>query len=279
MLWTAQSVYLISLSEKNSYGKNTGFFGSLLTLGISMGIIVLSFLLKFFSFKSSFLFFSIFPVISFLIFFKLKKLKIISIPNRLEVLKKSFTNKTILKLSVIWFSFNFVFGLTMGIIPLKIKFIFGIFYVGIFSSLFYMFPFLFSYWVGKYSDKVGRKKMIILLYIITFLNLIVLYFAKETAFLLILGVLLLALGQIIIRPVLPAFIGDISNNKNLGNISALYLMVGNIGLVFALVLSSVFEENIIYLTFILVLLLSLFIILPLFKLNIKELKDKISKET
>ena len=279
LLWTAQSVYLIRVSEENSYGKNSGFFNSLLVLGIFMGVVLLSFLLKFLSFKSSFLFFSIFPIISFLIFFKLKKLKTIPIPNRLKSLRKSFTNKTILKLSLIWFSFTFAIGLNMGIIPLKINLIFGIFYVGIFSSLFYLSPFLFSYFVGKYSDKVGRKKMIILLYLITISNVIILYFTREIPFLLILSILLLALGQVIYRPVLPAFIGDISNNKNLSNISALFLMVGNMGVVSALILSSILEENLIYLVFMFILLLSLFIILPLFRLDIKLLREKISKET
>lgn len=279
LLWTAQSVYLITVSEEESYGKNSGFFNSLLVLGIFIGIVTFSFLLRFISFKSSFLFFSVFPIISFLIFFKLKKLKITQVSNRLKYLKESFTNKTILKLSLIWFSFNFVIGLTMGIIPLKVNLIFGIFYVGIFLSLFYLFPFIFSYAIGKYSDKVGRKKMIILLYVITILGVITLYFTKEIPFLLILSILLLALGQIIYRPVLPAFIGDISNNKNLVNISALFFMVGNIGLVFALILSSVLEESMIYLAFMIILFLSFFIILPLFRLNIKEIKNKISKET
>jgi len=55
-------------------------------------------------------------------------------------------------------------------------------------------------------------------------------------------------------------------------------MVGDAELLFALILSSIFEENIVYLVFMLILLLSLFMILLLFRLSIRELKDKISSE-
>ncbi|MCK5176971.1 MAG: MFS transporter, partial [Candidatus Aenigmarchaeota archaeon] len=75
LLWTGQNSYLIRASDKKHYGENAGFFNSLQSLGSALGVFILGFLISVFLFDLSFLFFSIIPMLGFLLLFKLKDLK------------------------------------------------------------------------------------------------------------------------------------------------------------------------------------------------------------
>ena len=197
--------------------------------------------------------------------------------NKFKLLKKSFRSKTLLKLVSIWFSFYFIYGATLGFVPIKIKETFGIEYVGLLSSLFFIIPFLSSYFLGRLSDKVGRKKLIIYSYLVSFSGLIFLYFSNISIFLLI-GVILLALREAIIRPIIPAITGDISTEKNLEFINSLTWTSQQIGIVFSLILSRIWYSNIIYSISLIVIFISSIIFLRLFKKGVKGIKLKLSQE-
>ena len=275
-LWTAQNSYLIRASDEKSYGENAGFFSALQSLGSALGIFVLGFLIAKFSYKIPFLTFASFPLIGFLLLFKLKDLKTEKVFNRFQLLKKTVLSKTALRLSSIWFGLNFIFGLVIGIIPISIKEGLGVSFVGILSSLFFILPITLSYFFGKLSDVKGRKQMLIISYILLLIGLASLISQNYT--LLLLGIVLLALNSAIIKPITLALIGDVSTKENLEFLTAFLFMIQNIGVILALLLSSQLSIKMIYPISIAVTIISFLIVLPLLKLDLKEIKEKIAQE-
>ena len=279
LLWTGQNSYLIKVSDEKHYGSNSGFFNSFQSLGSALGVLVLGFLIPVFLFNTSFLIFSIFPILGFLLLFRLKDLKVKQKTNHFKLIKRSITSVTSLKLSSFWFATNFVFGLVISIIPLQIKDILGISYVGVLSSLFFILPIFLSYHFGKLSDIKGRINMIIFSYLLLIISLVFLSFSSNVLFL-ILGIILLALNWTITKPITSALIGDVTTENNLEFLTALFLMIQNIGVVSALFLSQIFKLEVItlYLISIFIVVVSLIILLPLLKLDIEKIKEKISQE-
>lgn len=276
-LWTAQNSYLIRASNEKFLGENSGFFSTFQSLGSAMGVFLLGFLIAKFSYEIPFFIFAIFPLIGFLLFFKLRDLERGRELNRFQLLKKTFLSKTALRLSGIWFGLNFVFGLVIGIIPIQIKNAFGISFVGILSSLFLIMPISLSYFFGKLSDIKGRKQMIVISYFLLLIGLLSLYSEKPVW--LLLGIILLALNSAILKPLTFALVGDVSAKQNLEFLTALFWMVQSIGVVSALLISSQFSIKIIYLISISAAIISFIIVLPLLKFGVKEIREKISKET
>lgn len=279
LLWTGQNSFLIRVSDKKYYGENSGFFSSLQSLGSALGALFLGFLIAKFLFKIPFLLFSFFPLIGLLLLFNLRDVRAEQKLDRFKLLRKSITSITALRLSSIYFSVHFIYGLVIGIIPIEIKNVLGLYYIGVLSSLFYILPILLSYFWGKLSDTKGRKKMIILSYILIIVGLLSLSVSGRAIFL-ILGIILLALTWTIIKPITYALVGDVSTEQNLEFLTALFWMVQGIGTVSALLLSQVFksEPKVIYLVSIFVVAASLLILLPLLKLKIEKIKEKLSQE-
>lgn len=277
LLWTGQGVYLIKASNSKRYGANSGFFNSLLSLGSFVGVFGLGILIADFSFKVSFLLFSIFPIIGLVFLYNLNDRSGKQKTNYLVLIKKSVTSLTALKLSTLWFLLGSVFGLVIGIIPLEINKILGVSYIGILSSLFFIMPIIFSYIFGKISDIKRRNMMLIYSYAASILALFVLYLAHDFL-ILILGILLLAISYSSIRPLTFALVGDISTKENIEFLTALFLSVTNIGATLALLISSFLQTKTIYLMSIGSVVLSLLIFLPLLKLNTQEIRQVLSRE-
>jgi len=278
-LWTGQNSYLIRASDEKSYGTNAGFFSSLQSLGSALGVLISGLIIGKFFFKIPFLIFSTFPLIGLLVISKIRDLKVEAKLNRFKLIKRSILSKTALKLSTFWFTLQFIYGLTIGIIPIEIKNTLGISFIGILSSLFYALPILFSYFFGRLSDILGRGKMILLSYLLVIIGLISLYFSSLAIFL-ILGIILLALNISLMRPVSYALVGDVSTKTNLEFLTALFWMIQNVGIVGALILSQIFvaEVKIIYLISLFVIAISLIILLLLLRLGIEKIREKISQE-
>lgn len=278
-LWTGQNSYLIRASDEKSYGANAGFFSSLQALGAALSVLFLGFLIAPFYFKLPFLFFSIFPLIGFILLFQLNDIRVEEKISRFKLLKKSITSKTALRLSIIWFSLHFSFGLAIGIIPIQIKNILGLSYIGILSSLFFILPITLAYLVGKLSDIKGRKTMIIFSYMLLTTGLFSLYLSENIP-LLIIGIVLLALTWTILRTVTYALVGDVTTKSNIEFLTALFWMIQNIGVVSALLLSQIFKAEIqtLYLISIFIVVISLIILFPLLRLKIEKIKEKISQE-
>lgn len=276
-LWTGANCYLIKVSEKDSYGKNSGFFSSFQSLGSALGVIILGFLVGRFLFKLPFLAFSLFPIIGFFLLLTTKEVASDRQINRFSLIGKSITSVTALKLSSIYFATSFIYGLAIGIIPIQIKNTIGISYVGVLSALFYILPIFFSYFFGKLSDIEGRQKIITFSYILLAIGLVFLFYSNYV-FALVIGIFFLALNSAIIKPILYALVGDVSTKENMEFITALFWMVQNAGVVSALVISSLVKTEGIFIGSILVVIISFMILLPLLKLNLEEIKLKLSQE-
>ncbi len=275
-LWTAQNTYLIRASNEKFLGENSGFFSTFQSLGSGLGVFILGFLIVKFSEQIPFLTFAIFPLIGFLLFFKLRDLGPEQKFSRFRLLKKSILSKTALRFSSLWFGLNFVFGLVIGIMPIQIKESLGVSFIGILSSLFFILPITFSYFFGKFSDFKGRRPMIIISYILLLVGL--LSMSSERAGWLVFGIVLLALNSAILKPVTLALVGDVSTKENMEFLTALFWMVQSIGVVLALLISSQFSINRVYLVSIAAIIISFLIVLPLLKLDLKKIKEKIAQE-
>lgn len=277
LLWTGQNSYLVKASDEKTYGENSGFFNSALTLGSACGILILGFFINTFNFKSSFLIYAVLPLVGFIILTQLKDLPIGQKTSQLNLIKNSIKSITALKLSAFYFAFSFIFGLVLGLVPLEIKNTLSITYVGSLTFIFWIMPILFSYISGKISDIKGRKVMIVLAFIFGILGLTSLYFSQYSV-LLVVAIVLLALSHAIFRPMRFALVGDVSVEINLIPLTALFWMAQNVGILSALVISSEIQTKVMYLISIAVMGASSMVLFPLLKLDLKEIKLKLSQE-
>lgn len=278
LLWTGQNIYLIKISDKKTYGQNSGFFYTLLNLGSTLGILIAGILVQQISFKSAFSLLMFFPFIGFLILFHLRKIpsKVVTY-NQFATFKKAAMSKTALKFALVFFAYTFIFGLVIGIIPIQINQVAGIGYVTALSSLYYLIPIIFSFTLGKYSDIKGRKIIIISSFLASILGLLVLYLS-QTIFSFVLGVSLLAFSFAAMNPAATAVVGDVASEDNLESLTALFWMARNIGVVIALIISGYLEVKLAYLISILVIIVCAIIFGQVLKLELKEIKCRISQE-
>jgi len=279
LLWTAQNSYLIRASSKECYGENYGFFTSFQYIGCFLGVFFLGAALAYMTLNMAFLVFSVFPLAGLILLSRMKNLKTEKKPNRLSLLKKSFTSKTALSLSMVVFVGSFIGGLFMGIVPIEIKKTFGLPFVGILSSIFYIFPIFFSYMFGRVSDFRGRRAMIFLAYGVLIASLVSLLFSSNPLFL-VLGIVLLGLNSAIVFQSTYALIADVSTERNLEFLIALCLTVQNMGVVSSLVLSRILmlEAASIYIFSIFVAVISFLILLPVLRLSTEEIRRRVSQE-
>jgi MFS family permease len=280
LLWTAQGCFLIRASNSNYYGKNAGFFNTLLQAGSFFGIIIFGFLAVNFSFNSVLLLFAFLPLIPVIIFATLKNVE----PNEVNLKEdfsnfwKMLTNLSIVRLSLIWFSFSLVLAAVIGQIPLEIKKYFNLSSLGLIIPIFYLLPLVFSYYFGKKSDIKGWKNLLILSYALIVIGLSL--FALQVNFELnkwffILCFLLVSFGYAIFAPLSFSLRGRIAFEGKLEHFTAITLLFSNAGCVvfflFNLYLPAMFS----YLISFCLIFLSLTIALPVLKLTKNTLKEKI----
>lgn len=132
--------------------------------------------------------------------------------------------KTIVLLLVVFIDL-IGFGLVIPILPLLIDSIGGgIFLVGIIISIFSLFQFLFSPVLGRFSDKYGRKPILILSSFINSISYFLIFFS-QSIWLIFLARILAGIGSANIS-VAQAYIADISKaherTKKLGFIGAAF---------------------------------------------------------
>ena len=279
LLWTGENTFLIRASDQDSYGENSGFFNSVKYIGSALSVLLLGFFISKYLFKNSFLIFAFFPLVAIVILSRLKNLRMEKRVNRFKLVKKAIFSLTALRISTAWFVLALIHGFVIGIIPIEIKNTLGMSYLGPFLALFYVFPICFSYLSGRVSDIVGRPKMLVLSYFFIIISLISLALSGE-AFFLVLGIVLVALTWTIMPSTIHALVGDISTEHNLEFLTGLFWMVQSFGTVIALVISQLFraDPHIIYLISIIIALSSFINLIPLLKLGLDKIKEKLSQE-
>lgn len=280
-LWTSQTAFLIRSSEKSSYGLNSGFFLSVQRMGSALGVIFFSIFLARFLFTKTISIFLIFPLLGFATLLLLKEPNRRGIKKKINILRflgKVKKGKTLLRLSSVYFSSDFVLGLIIGTIPFQIKEILGITWIGVLTSPFYIVPVLLSFPIGWLSDIMGRRKVIFLGYLFTILGFIFLLFAHNFIFLFI-GIILLSLNNPFIAPASISLVGDAGSQENFEIISGFFLSVRSAGTITGLVLGILFPKTIIYIVSIIMMILVSYLSLPLLRIDKKELVRKVLYET
>ncbi len=281
ILWTAQGTFLIRSSDSRHYGKNSGFFNTFFQIGSVLGILIFSFLVVGFSFKNSFLIFGSLPLVATIILLTLKNVepKTVDLRNKFQTIKGVITNPMALRFSLIWFSFSLIIASISGQFPLEIKKYFGLSSIGFIAPIFYFLPIISSYYLGKTSDIRGRKLFLILAYILVLSGLGLFMFQVQLGLdkmFFILSFLLISLGYAFFAPLRFALLGDISSDHNLEYLTALSLLANNGGYVIVFLSNMYLPSIFSYLVPFFIVFSSLIIILPVLKLNMKTLKEKIN---
>lgn len=281
ILWTAQGTFLIRASDSKHYGKSSGFFSTFQMLGSVLGIVAISLLITRLDYKYSFLILAVVSLAAGAVFLTVKnvELRTVDFRNRIQAFKKIITNPTALKFFLIWFSFSLIIASVSGRFPLEIKKYFGLGSIGFITPIFYFLPLIFAYRVGKESDIKGRKLFLIFAYIFVLSGLIM--FMLQTQFGLgkaffVLSFLLVSLGFALFFPVARALLGDISSDSNLEYLAAFSILASNSGYVIIFLLNMYLPAIFSYLIPFLIILSSLIIILPVLKLNISVIKERIN---
>jgi len=184
LLWNGQNSYLIRASQKEYYGRNAGFFTTIISISTTIGVLAIWLLLQYSTFSEIFLFFSMFPFIGFCLLYIIEDIRVQSTKNHFITMKKALFSLTAWRFSTIWFAFTFITGLVVGFIPLEINRVLGLSYIGPLSSAFFVIPILFSYNFGKISDNIGRKPLVIISFILAIIGLFLLYFSTILTFIL-----------------------------------------------------------------------------------------------
>lgn len=276
-LWNGQNIYLIKASTEDNTGRGAGLFMVALSASAALGILTNWYLQRYLSLDTIFLLFSILPLIGFFLLLALPPVPTQHVPNKFQLLKRSLASPTALRFSSLWFGLAFVSGLALGFIPIDIKNLFGIKLVGPLSTLFYVMPILFSYFLGKVSDTLGRKPMIILSFVLCGISLIVLSLAT-TIWLMVIGIVILTTYYAVARTITFALVGDISSSRNLSSLTSQFWAIQNLGTVAALFTALAIPGKNVYLVSLGFLILSLVLLYPILKHTLPEARSIIEKE-
>jgi MFS family permease len=243
LLWISENLLLIHSSSKNNFGKNAGIFTVFFHSGNISGLLLLSLIIRYSNLKLGLILFSIIPLFS---FFFLTRIKIPPAEAKKSKPWKCLTDFNILQLSLHWFILFFTIGLTFSYIPVHIAAIAGTIYVGILSTSFFLTPIVFSFFIGKISDIIGRKKMILFMYLLIILALCIL-FIYQNMIMLICGIILLSIGTASAQPLTQSLIGDITTEKERPTIIGFMMAIQHIGVITAISLNLFIQEKTIFL--------------------------------
>lgn len=277
LLWTSQSIYLLRTSDSRFYGANSGFFQTIFQLGSALGIFLFGLLLYLFEMKNLILIFGLIPLFSFLFFWRMEEVKIPPKENPILTFRKIISHPSVLRLSSLSFVGTFILGLSFGFLPKEISKFFAPVFVSFLVMPLRTFPIFFSYFFGRLSDRRGRKKLLLIAYLIIILGFFLLLPAARPIFL-VLSIFILAAGFSLMKPLISPLIGDIGDHKNLEFVNLAFSLASGVGVLTALFVSKVFygEAQLVFLISIGVALASLLLVLPPLRLKIEDLRNKIS---
>jgi len=266
ILWNSQNNYIIGISQLYNRGKNSGFFVAVYGFGYAFGIYILGYLINQYGYKNAFYMMISFAFGGLYLFSKMEQL-----PNKTtkkhHVSLFSIRSLTLFKV-VLGGAFiqSLLFGLAISLIPFHVQMITNNSkLVGVLSAMFFIMPLLFSVPVGKFSDKHGRGKIILVAIVIALIGLM--FFNGASSFYrLLLGMIFISVAQAILFPMFIALQGDISTPKTQPLVTNFFILFKYIGMVLGVILGDVFGAEWAY-------LISMVIIILVLIFSIKELWD------
>ncbi len=242
---------------KKERGESFGFLRSMDTLGAVVGTIISYILISLIPIKDILLIAAIPSIISALLVLKFVKEK----KNKKKIFKGFkpfklnnnntklfFTISVLFSLTTFTYSFIILFAKEIGFTDKSIPLLYLVF------TMIYA---LFSYYFGKLSDKIRRKPVIIISYMIFALMCAMIIFTQNTIYTIIIFVLY-GLFNAAVDPVQRSFVADLSKKEVRGSVMGMFKMLNGLAAVPAGLLAG-FLYNIHYtLPFLLGLTSSLF---------------------
>jgi MFS family permease len=276
VLWNSQNGYLLKISSEKNRGENSGFFISIFQTGSLLSVLVLGFIVEIYGFETSFLIVLGIGFLSLLLFMKLDDTE--ASQQSKKTFSFSFKTPTLFKVSIMnAFSYHLIYGLSFSLVPLHIYLLTkSTFIVAMVSSLFYLFPMLFSKKVGVYSDKKGRSYIAFLGASFSILGLLFFHFSDEL-FVLIIASTLLALSLTFFNPVFIALQGDISTPDTQVYVTNIFMFFKYMGVIVGIALGMLLGMELAYVVMMSLVLIGLLLGYKLM-LDMPLLKMKIGKE-
>ncbi len=266
ILWNSQNNYIVGISQAHNRGKNSGFFVAVYGVGYAFGIYLLGYLISQYGYQNAFYMMISFAFVGLYLFSKMEQL-----PN--ETLKKrhlsvfSIRSLTLFRV-VLGSSFiqSLLFGLAIALIPFHVQMVTkDSQLVGLISAMFFLMPLLLSVPIGKFSDKHGRGKVILVAIFIALIGLSI-FNGASSFYRLLLGMMFVSVAQAILFPMFIALQGDISTPKTQPLVTNLFVLFKYIGMVLGVILGDVFGVEWAY-------LISMVIIVLVLIFSIGELFD------
>lgn len=245
-LWTAQSAYLIRASDAATYGVDAGRFATMFAIGAASGVLLLGILLPHIGFRVGLATFAAVPLVALVLLTRLDDLRGDVKQRNWYAAFRLFRSAAALRIAMVWFPFNFIQGLVLGIVPLKIGEIFGaVPAIGVLIGLFYLAPVLTAYAIGTLSDRTGRNQMATATFGLGLAGIALLAIAN-TPTMLILAIVLLAVNFGLGRTITFALVGDVTSDATLDAFSALTWFVQSIAFTSAFVLPLIVRDGVLF---------------------------------
>lgn len=156
LLWTANGTYLTRVTDDKNRGFFTGLLFSLLPLGTTITVFIISFFVELISYTT--LYFILFLISSLGVIMLLFLSDVDNIKKYKLYPRQIITKKPMLLMIPFIFSSYYIFGLMISTIPIKITSLFGLSFVGKIASIFFISLVLFPLIIGRLSDQYGVKK-------------------------------------------------------------------------------------------------------------------------
>jgi len=276
VFWNAQNTYLVRAAYDEALGTSAGYFSGFKAAGSGVGVVVVGFAVVETSFAATFLVAALLPLIACICIAQMTDIRAPQRRHRLLTLS-ALRSKTVWRISAIWFSMSFVFGLALSAIPLIIRGTLGLAYVGVLSSCFYVVPIVASYTVGNQSDVRGRRVLLYIACASGAAGLFALNFPGASGAVVV-GVLLVAVSNSTVGPVATALAGDVATDTNLEAVVALFRMVQGAGIVAGLLLAGIFAGPAALRISLVGLIVCFAVSLPVFREDIPEIRSRVARE-
>jgi MFS family permease len=277
VLWNGQNTCLVRAAYDDALGRSAGFFALFNAAGTGIGVVIVGLAIVRTSYTATFLVAAVVPVLGAICIAQMNDIGAPDVSRRVRALSAA-RSKTAWRISVIWFSGSFVFGLALSVIPLVIHASLGLAYVGILTSCFYVVPILASYTVGNQSDIRGRKTLLYVAGICGAAGLIALTFSNVGGAVVVIGVVLVAVSNSMGAPITTALVGDVATELNLASIVSLFRMMQGAGIVAGLVVAAVLRGTTALEISLGSLIVCFAVFLPVFREDIPEIRSRIARE-
>lgn len=250
-LWVAQQVYLLQISKNQDIGKNSGIFNIFLSVWSVLWLLSIWYMISEIGYYLTFLFYGCFPAIALLIWYFLQNDKI---QEREELDKQSdswsiryyFQDIELLSIWFIMFLISFLSGLYFSVIPIHIWDIYWKEFIWTISALYYLSTILLWYGLWKFIDSYNMKLIIYITYFISLVSLIFLYIGFLYPLFFMLWVITTGITCALLFPLRWKLIVHFSKNKSIHKLSIFFIILYNLWLITAIILSSYIETQFIY---------------------------------